>query len=80
MTKWQTRQALYLLGLTGILYLFSCKSQVIASGFLKDHVEFSTGHAPRFLNFLLVICPIAFSHCQGYNKSIKLSAERTLCQ
>ena len=29
MTKWQTRQALYLLGLTGILYLFSCKSQVI---------------------------------------------------
>lgn len=27
MTKWQTRQALYLLGLTGILYLFSCKSQ-----------------------------------------------------
>ena len=28
MTKWQTRQALYLLGLTGILYLFSCKSQV----------------------------------------------------
>jgi hypothetical protein len=29
MTKWQTRQALYLLGLTGILYLFSCKSQDI---------------------------------------------------
>ena len=29
MTKWQTRQALYLLGLTGILYLFSCKSQAI---------------------------------------------------
>lgn len=32
MTKWQTRQALYLLGLTGILYLFSCKSQVIVRG------------------------------------------------
>lgn len=31
MTKWQTRQALYLLGLTGILYLFSCKSQVIVA-------------------------------------------------
>mgnify|MGYP001037646881 CR=1 FL=1 len=30
MTKWQTRQALYLLGLTGILYLFSCKSQGIS--------------------------------------------------
>ena len=30
MTKWQTRQALYLLGLTGILYLFSCKSQAIS--------------------------------------------------
>ena len=34
MTKWQTRQALYLLGLTGILYLFSCKSQDISTFFV----------------------------------------------
>ena len=36
MTKWQTRQALYLLGLTGILYLFSCKSQDIAHCVIDD--------------------------------------------
>ena len=29
LTKQKTRQALYLLSLTGILYLFSCKSQDI---------------------------------------------------
>ena len=39
MTKWQTRQALYLLGLTGILYLFSCKSQ----GIIHEVVNYDKG-------------------------------------
>lgn len=41
MTKWQTRQALYLLGLTGILYLFSCKSQDTINPFYS--ITFSHG-------------------------------------
>lgn len=40
MTKWQTRQALYLLGLTGILYLFSCKSQVSVNHFFPIFPSF----------------------------------------
>ena len=43
MTKWQTRQALYLLGLTGILYLFSCKSQDTNAPF--DKVLISTSNS-----------------------------------
>ena len=61
MTKWQTRQALYLLGLTGILYLFSCKSQVLILYLLFVKRNFYFTHSMRNINYWQAIVVLLFS-------------------
>ena len=56
MTKWQTLQALYLLGLTGILYLFSCKSQVIADRFFSLKLFLQIIFCRQITSFWLMYC------------------------
>ncbi|MEG2146892.1 MAG: hypothetical protein RRY06_09755, partial [Lachnospiraceae bacterium] len=39
LTKWQTRQSLYFLSLTGILYYFCCNSQDISPLKMQEKIQ-----------------------------------------